>query len=149
MPPSVSIAQGATSATFAIATSAVSATTAVTLSASYGGVTRTTTFTVNPPAPPPVVLSSLALNRASVVGGTPATGTVALSAPAPSGGAIVSLASSNASVASVPSSVTVAAGASTATFPVTTAATKKNAVVTLSANYGGATRTVTLAVKRR
>jgi FG-GAP-like repeat len=48
VPASVSVAQGATSATFAIATSAVTTSTPVTITASAGGVTRTATLTVNP-----------------------------------------------------------------------------------------------------
>jgi hypothetical protein len=52
VPASATVAGGATSAVFAIATSAVSAATSVTISATYDGVTRTATLTVNPPAPP-------------------------------------------------------------------------------------------------
>jgi FG-GAP-like repeat len=47
-PAGVSIAQGTTSATFAITTSAVTASTPVTITASAAGVTRTATLTVNP-----------------------------------------------------------------------------------------------------
>src|SRR5467141_1448548 len=73
-----------------------------------------------PPGSP--TLSSVALNPMSVTGGSPSTGTVTLSGPAPSGGAVVSLSSDNKAVAAVPASgsVTVAAGATTATFPVNT-----------------------------
>ena len=52
--------------------------------------------------------------------GAPSMATVTLTAAAPSGGAVVALASSQPSVASVPSSVTVQAGAKAATFQVTT-----------------------------
>src|SRR4029077_4815794 len=48
------------------------------------------------------------------------TGTVTLAIAAPVGGARVSLTSSNASTAAVPASVTVAAGATSATFAITT-----------------------------
>ena len=67
------------------------------------------------------ILSLLALNPTSVVGGLQSsTGTVTLSGPAPAGGAQVTLSSSNTAVASVPSSATVPAGATSATFTVTT-----------------------------
>ena len=55
-----------------------------------------------------------------VLGGTPVTGTVVLTARAPTGGTVVALESDNPAAATAPSSVTVPAGATTATFPVTT-----------------------------
>jgi hypothetical protein len=147
VPGSVSVGSGASSATFGIATSVVSTPTSTTLSATYGGVTKTTTFTVNP-APAPA-LATLTLNRTSVVGGSSVIGTVTLSAPAGSGGAMVTLASSNPSAASVPSTVAVAFGATSGTFTVTTRALKKSASATLSATYGGVTKSVTLKITRR
>jgi hypothetical protein len=153
VPQSVSIPQGASAATFGIGTSLVSATTVVTLSAAYAGATKTTTVTVNPappPPPPPLpALATLTLSRGSVVGGNPATGTVTLSPQAPSGGAAVTLTSSNPSLASVPANVVVPEGATSATFQVTTAATKKNALATLSASCNGVAKTATLVIKRR
>ena len=76
---------------------------------------RSITVQAAPSAPS---LSSVAVNPTSVVGGTGATGTVTLTTAAGSGGLVVNLSSSNAAVASVPASVTVAAGATTAQFPV-------------------------------
>ena len=148
LPANVAIPQGAASAPFAITTSAVTSTTLTTMSATYGGLTRTTTFTVTP-AVTAAALAGLTLDRTSVVGGTNAVGTVTLTAPAPSGGAAVALASSQSAVASVPASVVVAAGATSATFTVSTAATKKNAVATISASYAGVTKTTTIKVIRR
>ena len=147
VPGSVSVGGGASSATFGIATSVVSTSTSTTLSATYGGVTKTTTFTVDPAAAP--TLAALTLNRTTVVGGTSAVATVTLAAPAPGGGATVSLASSNPAVAAVPASVVVAAGATSNTFTVTTSAPKKNTSATLSATYGGTTKTVTMKITRR
>ena len=90
--------------------------TAVTITATYSGVARTATLTVNPP----VALVGVSVNPAAVTGGADSTGTVTLSAAAPAGGAVVALTSSNTNAATVPASVTVAAGATTATFAVTT-----------------------------
>ena len=76
-----------------------------------------------PPQPPPSTrptLSSLTVSPTDVVGGDPATGTVTLSAAAPAGGFVVDLSSDNTAAATVPPSVSVAAGASRATFAVTT-----------------------------
>ena len=102
-------------------------------------------FTVQA-APSAPSLSSVALNPTSVVGGTGATGTVTLTAAAGGGGLAVTLSSSNAPVASVPSSVTVASGATTAQFAVTTSSVTSSTNVTVTGTGGGATRTATLAV---
>src|SRR3989454_324616 len=96
--------------------------------------------------PSSVSLSSLALNPASVTGGNSSTGTVTLSGAAPSGGAVVTLSSSNTVVARVPSSVTVAAGARSATFTVSTSAVTASTTVSISGTYGGVTRSASLTV---
>jgi len=146
VPASVTVAAGATSATFTVSTSAVTASTAVTISAAYGGVTRTASITVAPAPPPAVTLSSLTLSPTSVIGGAQSsTGTVTLTGAAPAGGAQVALSSSNTAAARVPSSVTVAAGATSGTFTVSTSAVTASTAVTISAAYGGATRTASIA----
>src|SRR6266516_2467543 len=93
-------------------------------------------------------LTSLTLNPSSVVGGPlgSSTGTVTLSGPAPSGGAVVSLSSSNTGVASVPSSVTVPAGATSATFTVHTSIVVVSTTVTISGSYNGTTQSASLTV---
>lgn len=76
-----------------------------------------------PPPPPPSstpTLASLTVSPTDVVGGDVATGTVTLSAPAAAGGFVVDLTSDNTDAATVPASVTVAAGANRANFAVTT-----------------------------
>jgi hypothetical protein len=91
-------------------------------------------------------LSSLTLNPTSVTGGATSQGTVTLSGAAPSGGAVVMLASSNGAIASVPPSVTVAAGATSASFTVTTTPVSVSTTVNISATYAGLTKTATLTV---
>ena len=98
------------------------------------------------PIPAALSLSSLTLNPSSVVGGSSAVGTVILSGAAPSGGAVVTLASSNGTIALVPPSVTVAAGASSASFTVATNSVTAKTSVTISALYGGSTKTAVLNV---
>ena len=144
---SVTVSQGATSANFAITTSSVPSTTSTTLSATYAGVTKTTTFTVTPAATSPS-LATLTLNKSTIVGGTSAIGTVTLTTAAPGGGVSVSLSSSAPSVASVPASVVVPAGAASATFTVSTTKVTKNTFTTISASYGGATKSVSVRIKR-
>jgi PKD repeat protein len=86
-------------------------------------------------------LSSLHLNPASVTAGNTST----LSAAAPAGGAVVALAASNPAIATVTSSVTVAAGASSATFSVSTVACSSGSVA-ISGTYGGVTQSAGLSV---
>jgi hypothetical protein len=142
VPASVTVPAGATSATFTVTTSAVAASSLATISASYGGGTQTATLAVTPAS-----VSSLTLNPTRVTGGVQSsTGTVTLNGPAPAGGARVLLSSSNTAAAQVPSSVTVPAGATSATFTVTTSIVLFSTSADISASYNGSTGTATLAV---
>ena len=111
---------GMTSVNFQIATAAVTTSTPVTISTSNGGGTQSATLTVNPSGAASPALSSFTVSPTSVTGGTSATGTVRLSSAAPAGGTVVSLGSNLPGVAQVPPSVTVPAGATSATFTITT-----------------------------
>ncbi len=97
-------------------------------------------------APAAATLSSVTASPSSVVGGNTTTGAVTLTAPAPSGGVPVSLSSSNTTAALVPASVTIPAGATSATFTITSKAVTASTPVTISASFGGITRTATLTV---
>jgi len=90
--------------------------------------------------------AGMTLNPGAVTGGNSSTGTVLLNSPAPSGGATVSLASGNTSIATVPSSVTVPAGSSSATFQVSTSAVTASTSVSISGTYAGTTQQPTLIV---
>ena len=143
VPASVTVASGSsTSPTFTITTTAVAANTPVTISANYGGVTKTASLTVNAP-----VLSSLRLSPATVVGGHSTTrNTVTLNGAAPAGGAVVMLTSGDSTVASPPATVTVAAGSTSATFTITTTAVTSSTVVPITATFGGVTKSANLTV---
>ncbi|MCU1330505.1 MAG: hypothetical protein JWN34_5875 [Bryobacterales bacterium] len=90
-------------------------------------------------------LQSLTLTSGSVVGGSAVTGTVALSGAAPAGGGLIALTSSS-GVATVPASVTIPAGATSAAFSVTTSTVIASQTVTIGASSGGASRQVSLTV---
>jgi hypothetical protein len=92
-----------------------------------------------------VSLSSLTLNPTTVKGGTPSRGTVTLSGPAPAGGVVIALAS-NKKAATVPPSVTIAAGAISAVFSINTKVVSLKKIVTISASYGGVTKSAKLTV---
>jgi hypothetical protein len=146
VPNNVRIAAGVTVGDFDIFTGTVTAPTVVTISVSGAGVTKSATLTVNPDQPPSPSLSSLTLNPASVVGGNTSQGTVTLTAAAPSAGAVVALSSGNTAVATVPASVTVPAGATSAPFTVTSKAVTASTPVTIGATYSGVTKSATLTV---
>lgn len=92
------------------------------------------------------VLTNLTLNPTTVTGGNSSTGTVTLSSGAPPGGAVVNLSSSDVMVATVPATVTVLAGATTANFTVHTSAVTTSTNVTISASYEGVTKEAALTV---
>jgi len=100
-----------------------------------------------PVAPVPLLpsASSLTLNPTSVTGGAQSAGTVTLSGSAPAAGAQVMLSSSNAA-ASVPSSVTVSAGSSSATFAISTSPVAAKTVATIFASYDGVSPSSSLTV---
>lgn len=148
VPSGVTIPTGASSASFNITTRSVTAQTVASISATYGGTTKSAALTITPSPTSSVTLSSLTLSPTSVLGGQTSQATVRLSGAAPSDGAFVSLSSSNTSVATLPASVTIPAGATSATFNVTTRAVTSNTTVTLNASRGGLTRTATLTVTR-
>ena len=141
VPAAVTVPAGATGANFAVFTNVVTASTSVTISSAYGGATKSAVLTVTPPP----TLSSVSLSPTSVTAGGISTGTVTLNMAAPANGAIVALSSSNPAIATVPASVTVAAGASNATFAVSTGACTSGSV-TILGTYGGITQSAGLSV---
>jgi hypothetical protein len=64
----------------------------------------------------------------------------------PRGRAVVTLSSSNATVAGVPAGVTVAAGATSANFSITTTGVAAATSVTIGGSFGGVSQTATLTV---
>ncbi|WP_156023343.1 hypothetical protein [Terracoccus sp. 273MFTsu3.1] len=145
VPATVSVPAGNNSTSFAITTTATSAFTTVQVDASAGGVTRSAfiNLAAGPTAPS---LVSLSIAPASVTGGSNATGTVALSSAAPSAGSSVTLATGNSSAAQVPPTVSVPAGQTQASFPVTTSSVAASTPVTITAFSGSTTRTATVTV---
>jgi alpha-galactosidase-like protein len=98
------------------------------------------------PSSPAVTLAELSLADSTVEGGNVVSAAAVLTGPAPAGGATVSLTSSSTAVASVPESVLVAPGSTSATVQVSAGDVGSTQAVTIMATYGGATRTATLTV---
>jgi uncharacterized repeat protein (TIGR03803 family) len=104
--------------------------------------------TTTPAPTPPPKLTGLTLAPPSVAGGQISTGTVTLSGPAPSGSTAATLSSGNSSIVSVPATVIVPAGASSASFPASTKRVKRATAVTIKAAYNGMSVSATLTVTR-
>ncbi len=138
----VSVTQLTAAVPASLIASAGSANVTVTSPAPGGGTSGSKTFTIAAPA-----LSSVSVSPTSVVYGMPVTGTVKLTGPALSGGVSVALTSRNTSAATIPASVTVAAGQTSATFAVTTKSVLASTSVTITAAYLKGSKTATLTVK--
>ncbi len=92
---------------------------------------------------------SFSVKPSKVVQGIPSVGTVTLDGPAPPGGAVVTLTSLNSAVASVPDTITIPQGATSAQFLVSTLAVTIPTTVTIQGFYNGTSISPTLTVKPR
>jgi hypothetical protein len=135
----VTVPGGTTSTTFTVTTDAVATDSTATISAVTFGIAKTSPLNISAPR-----VQSVTIAPSSVKGGVAnATGTVTLDGPAPAGGLAVALSSDNTN-ASVPTSVTVAAGLTTATFAVTTSAVATDQTATITADVNSAPKTAEL-----
>lgn len=128
----VTIAAGATSATFPVTTDPTLANTLFgNVTAAFGTVSFKAPLTVNPNG-----VASLVLDKSTVRAGGTATGTITLIADAPTGGTDVTVLSADTTVATVVSPVHIAGGTRTGTFTITaqpvTAETSVNITATLN-----------------
>ena len=130
VPTTATIPVGASSVSFSI--TAVAPGTATFIASINGSSSQSPMFTVGPRT---VALASLTLAQSTVVGGDSVTATATLTGAAPAGGAVVSLTGSD--PASVPASVTVLTGFSSATFTVQTRAVGGTIAATVAGAYGG------------
>lgn len=140
VPATVTVAAGTSFVTFVAVTSTVPVNISATVRATALAVTVTGTLTVQAPKP-----TVLVYNPTSIVGGKTATGTITLSGKSPVGGTEVTLNADN-GILTIPSTVVVPEGASTATFPVSTLVVDTNTIVTTTAtaNLTTVTRMVTV-----
>jgi hypothetical protein len=141
VPVSMTVPAGQTSANFTITTSAVAANAKPTINARYDGLNLQTNFDLAAP-----LIQSVSASPQVQYGGLTSMGTVTLTGPAPTGGKSVALSSSNTSRVTVPASVNVPAGQTSANFTITNIPTLANASSVISATTGAVTRTVFVAV---
>jgi hypothetical protein len=138
VPASVAIGNGSSAADFSITT--VSVGTPI-ITASLQGDTKTAGLNVVASSVP--ILSSITTASGTIVGGTTVQGTATLTLPATAGGAVVML-SSNRTQATVPASVTIPAGATSANFTITTTAVTTSTTATITGTYAGVMQTANL-----
>lgn len=113
-PSKVHIVAGQSSTVVLVRAANVSMQSSVVLLASDGIVELSVPMTVSP-----VTIALLSLSKTSVAGGTGAVGTIKLAATAPGSGVNVSISSGNSAV-SVPTNLSIPAGATQATFAIST-----------------------------
>ncbi|HEX3303741.1 MAG TPA: hypothetical protein VHR64_12725, partial [Thermomicrobiales bacterium] len=100
----------------------------------------------SPPLSRAADVSSLTLSSTSVVGGKTSTATVRLDSAALGGDLVIALSSSNPSAATVPGSVTIPGGSSSATFTVTTVPVSASTAVVITASGPGISKSANLTV---
>jgi hypothetical protein len=132
----VNIPAGALTGSFSISTAPVLAATSINISASLNGVSQVAGLMLVPP----YSLSSVSVNPGRQFGGFTTNGTVTLTGPADSN-AMIFLSTSNAALASVPVSVTIAPGGTSANFPITLQPVATDTAVSISASLAGVSQT--------
>jgi trimeric autotransporter adhesin len=139
----VTIPTGASSYTFKLPTIAVSTNVTATVTATIATNAIQASLTVLAPT-----LVSVSVSPASVKGSssTAVTGTVKISSAAPTGGLVLSISSSNGAVATVPASVTIAAGKTSATFKIGHSKVSAKISVALTAASGSSSASTSLTV---
>jgi hypothetical protein len=140
VPASATVAAGASTAGFTVDTFAVAQATSANVTATVGGLSKTTQLLVTKAS-----LLSVTVSPLRVKAGTGVTGQVSLNGPAPSGGLVVQVNSSFPTATTAPTSVSVPAGQSAATFNFTTKP-GISAGVTFTATLDGLSKTATLAI---
>ncbi|MEN6301175.1 MAG: LamG-like jellyroll fold domain-containing protein, partial [Armatimonadia bacterium] len=146
VPSSVTVAGGATSASFTATAAQVAVNSTATITGSYGGASASAPLTLAAPvlATQPS-LSALSCAPSSISSGGARTCTVALTAAAPAAGFAVSIADSSA-VLNVPASINVAPGATSGTFAATAGSTATAQSVTVTASASSVSKTALVSV---
>jgi hypothetical protein len=142
------IVGGMTNLRFMVDTTQVSTTQIVTITARNNSLgSRSVTLTVTPPNTP-LSVGSVQMQPPSIFGGDSGSGVVSLATGhvAPAGGALVSLSNDNPNLVSMPSSVSIPAGQTSASFPYDTNTIGITTPVNVSGSYGGVTKTAVLTV---
>jgi hypothetical protein len=140
VPATVAVVAGSSQGTITVQTMPVIGQTLATVTVSYGGVSKTVSFTVNPPA-----MNYLNTYTMTTTGGSSFYLGFGLTGIAPAG-ATVAVASSNSAAATVPATVAMTGGTAQGGFTVQTLPVTDQAVVSITVSFGGASKALTLTV---
>ncbi|MFY7951914.1 MAG: OmpL47-type beta-barrel domain-containing protein, partial [Armatimonadaceae bacterium] len=143
LPATLTVPAGALSVSTTVVIGPVPTDTGVQIEATLAGEWARAGLTVLVPTP-----KSVTLAPSLVSGGMTSVATVTLVSKAPAGGQVVSLESLDPSVASVPTSVTIPAGATSAKFTVTTFPVSSDRSVLIQAQADNTAAVAVLAVRR-
>jgi hypothetical protein len=144
VPPFVVVPSGQTSVTVPVRTSLVEEQQNFSIAAQHAVTNDYAPIQIDPPAGN--FVASLVPAASRTEGGNLVTFTVTLDEPAGTGGATIALDSDNVAAGTVPASVVVTQGNTTATFDLDTDAVLAPEDVTVRATYGGANRTALVTV---
>lgn len=142
VPASINVPQGIASAMFTAQAGDFSTDQNGILTATYQNSSKTTNMNLSAA----LVISSLQCNPSTLGENSTSSCSVVMSKAAPAGGAVVALTSSGLSGLMVPASVSVAAGAATGAFTVSSGALSSNQNGTLTAAYNGSSKTVNMSL---
>ncbi len=142
VPAKITVPAGSVTATFPVTTSPVTAATAVTITATQPGNTAKATCNIEPP-----VISGFSLSPSTLVGGASSTATISIDGTAPTGGITITL-SSNSTHATLPKTVTIAAGQKSAQVTIKTTPVTATTTATLTAVSGSKTLTAPLVINK-
>lgn len=142
VPASVAIPAGATTKTFTATAGAVTANATATVTASFSGVSKTESLTLQSISTGPV-LSSLSCTPTSLASGSATTCTVTLSQAAGPSGLTVTLSSDSAALA-VPATAFLSAGYTTKAFTATAGTIAAGETAVITSTYGGISKTASI-----
>ncbi|MEO8660385.1 MAG: LamG-like jellyroll fold domain-containing protein, partial [Bryobacteraceae bacterium] len=140
VPASVTVAAGATSATFVATAGTVTASQVAVVTATLGSSLQTASLTITPS----VTLLTLGCTPSSVSSGGTSTCTLTLKQAATAATSVTL--SDNSAALTLPSSVTVAAGASSATFVATAGTVTASQVAVVTATVGTSSQTASITI---
>ena len=140
-PSSVTVPQGALTASFAVLSCQMKTATTGLITASYQGIVKSTSVTYNAYAKP-----YFTLNGSTIKAGTDRHGNYGISAPAPVGGFTATLISSDPGALSVPATFYLAPGQNYSWFPISAGKVTQPTSVTVTAAYEGCLTTATVVV---
>jgi hypothetical protein len=144
IPSAILVQAGSNSAGFTANASAVSANSTAVLATSLNGTSQNFSLTLAPPQPTAVTLTRLTCSSTVLTPHTSSNCKITLSAAAPAGGISIAIQLANASLLSVPSSVTAAAGSTSAYFSIQAGSINTNRTDNLVATLNGSSVSITL-----